>query len=231
MAINFPRPQHSWIKRVLVAGTLAGVLGFGTWQLHFIHARHRLEAVRDGQLYRSGVIPPGEIASVARRLKLKTVIDFRTSREGQDATNTTPMALIKAEGDALTQVGVRHIHLPTPQVPSQATVDAFLRVLADPANRPVLIHCHHGIGRTELFAALYRIEFEGWDPERAWKATRFFLPGSSFSRTAEKGRFLLGYRPHALRLPPRTQVDRVGWLNAPGIPSAPWGDGLIAPAS
>jgi len=32
---------------------------------------------------------------------------------------------------------------------------------------PLLIHCMHGAGRARLFAAIYRIEFEGWTVERA----------------------------------------------------------------
>lgn len=192
----------SWIQRLfrrwgvkaLCATLLVSILAWGGWQLHFIHVRHRLETVTEGHFYRSGVIPPAEIGEVASHLRVRTVLDFRTTGEGQDSTNTTPMAEIQAEAEALRAVGIRHIHLPTPQVPAPETVTAFLEILEDSTNRPVLIHCYHGIGRTELFAALYRIEFEGWSPERARKATRFFLPGSSFSNESEKGRYLLAYQ-------------------------------------
>ena len=80
------------------------------------------------------------------------------------------------------------------------TVAAFLKIMDDPANRPVLIHCYHGIGRTELFVAIYRMEFEHWSNERARAATRLMLAGSSFSDQAEKGQFLIRYRPHLASL-------------------------------
>ena len=192
------RHRSTWTRRFLVAlGVAAGLgLGAGTWGVYNIHVRHRLGTVAPGRVYQSGTMPPERMAEVAHELGLKTVIDLRTSVEGQDSTNTTPLKAINAEAAALGAVGVRHIHLPTPQVPSEATVDQFLRVMADPANLPTLIHCYHGIGRTEVFVAVYRMEFQGWSNERARAATRLLLAGSSFSDQAEKGVYLIHYKPH-----------------------------------
>jgi len=189
-------------RRGLAALAVAGGVGLaaGTWGVYDIHVNHRLGTVTSGSVYKSGTMPPRRMAEVARELGLKTVIDLRTSVEGQDSTNTTPLVAINAEAAALKAVGVRHISLPTPQVPSGATVDRFLRLMADPANLPTLIHCYHGIGRTEVFVALYRMEFEGWSNERARSATRFILAGSSFSDSAEKGVFLINYQPHLAAL-------------------------------
>jgi len=190
-------PTRRRLSRGLIALVLLGalLLGFGGWQAYDAHVRYRLGVVSAGQLYRSGAMPPAHMAEVAKKLGLKSVIDLRTYVPGQDSTNTTPLKNIEAEGAALAAVGVRHIHLPSAQVPDPATLEKFLQVIADPANRPALIHCYHGVGRTELFAAVYRIEFEGWSPEKAREATRFILAGSSFSDHAEKGRFLKDYQP------------------------------------
>jgi protein-tyrosine phosphatase len=183
-------------KTLAALGLAAAVaLGAGTWGVYDIHVRHRLGTVAPGIVYKSGTMPPARMAKVAKELGLKSVIDLRTSVEGQDSTNTTPLVAIKAEAAALEAEGVRHIHLPTPQVPSEATVDQFLRVVADPANLPTLIHCYHGIGRTELFVAVYRMEFQGWSNAKARAATRLILAGSSFSDQAEKGIFLINYKP------------------------------------
>ena len=184
-------------RRAFLYVVLAVAVAAGGWGMYFIHVRHRLSVVTQGRVYKSGTMPPAEMAAVAQRLGLRTVIDLRTWVSGQDSTNTTALAVIQAEGAALAAVGVRQICLPTPQVPTAATVAAFLKIMDDPANRPVLIHCYHGIGRTELFAALYHMEYEGWSNQRAREDTRFFLPGSSFSDTSEKGRFLMTYQPRA----------------------------------
>src|SRR5262245_37440947 len=42
-----------------------------------------------------------------------------------------------------------------------------LRVMADPANRPLLIHCQHGADRTGALVALYRVVVQGWTKEKA----------------------------------------------------------------
>ena len=42
-----------------------------------------------------------------------------------------------------------------------------LRILADPANRPLVIHCQHGADRTGALIALYRVVVQGWSKEEA----------------------------------------------------------------
>jgi protein tyrosine/serine phosphatase len=175
---------------------MALLLAVSGAKYYHIHYQYRLGTVTQGVVYQSGAMPPARMAAVAHRLGLRTVIDLRTFTPGQDATNTTSLRDINAEDTALAEVGVRHIYLPTPQVPTAETVAKFLAVVRDPANRPTLIHCYHGIGRTELFVALYRMEFEGWSNQRAREGARFFLPYSSFSDNSEKGRFLIAYHPH-----------------------------------
>ena len=191
-----PTTRTLGLRQKLLWSALALLLAIGATKYYHIHYLYRLGTVTDGVVYQSGTMPPCRMAQVAQRLGLKTVIDLRTFEAGQDSTNTTPLKTINEERDALAAVGVRQIQLPTGQVPTPATVARFLAIAGDPANRPFLIHCYHGIGRTELFVALYRMEFEGWSNQRARAATRFFLPFSSFSDTSDKGRFLLGYHPH-----------------------------------
>ncbi len=197
------RLTRGWAALALAA---ALVLGTGGWSLYDIHVRHRLGTVTRGQVYKSGAMAPEQLQRVAKDLGLRSVIDFRTTVEGQDSTNTTRPETVQAEAAALAAVGVKHIHLPTPQVPSEATVDQFLQVMSDPANRPALIHCYHGIGRTEVFVAIYRMEFEHWSNEKARAATRLLLAGSSFSDQAEKGQFLIHYKPHLDQLKPPVET-------------------------
>lgn len=178
---------------------LSLVVVVGAWQFYDIQVRHRLDTVTAEKLYKSGAMPPERMAEVAQELGLKTVIDLRTFVEGQDSTNTTPLRDIEAEAKALAAVGVRHVHLPSGQVPTQETVESFLKVLDDPANQPALIHCYHGVGRAELFSAVYRIEYEGWSNERARDATRFIVAGSSFDDSREKGQYLLNYVPRSAK--------------------------------
>ena len=167
---------------VLLAVAIAVAAGY-IYQVHF---NYRFAAITDGKVYKSGAIPPEKIDTYVDRYGLKTVVDLRDAEEQAD---------VEAERAALEKLGVTHVHLPTGQVPPQETVDRFLALMKDPAVYPVLIHCHHGVSRSVLFGALYRIEYEGWDTERARRATRLIVDGSSFDTDSRKGRYLQQYLP------------------------------------
>ena len=53
------------------------------------------------------------------------------------------------------------------RIPSQAQVEEFLAIVADPDRRPVLLHCNHGIDRTGVMIAVFRMEYDGWSNEEA----------------------------------------------------------------
>jgi protein tyrosine/serine phosphatase len=63
----------------------------------------------------------------------------------------------------------------------------------NPANYPVLIHCYHGIGRAEMYSAIYRIEYEGFTNEKARSGVRTLIKWSSFDDGKPKGEFLKNY--------------------------------------
>ncbi len=42
-----------------------------------------------------------------------------------------------------------------------------LRIMADPQNRPLMVHCQHGADRTGALVALYRVVVQGWTKEQA----------------------------------------------------------------
>ncbi|MCL1901276.1 MAG: tyrosine-protein phosphatase [Endomicrobia bacterium] len=50
---------------------------------------------------------------------------------------------------------------------SDKHVEQFLKVMADPDNYPVLVHCQHGADRTGAMVSVYRMVFENWSKEDA----------------------------------------------------------------
>jgi protein tyrosine/serine phosphatase len=78
----------------------------------------------------------------------------------------------------------------------------------DNKNYPVLIHCEHGEGRAVLFSAIYRMEYENWDNEKARCASRVITYGTSFSLNASKGIYLHDYDPLKKHLPPAFPAGR-----------------------
>ena len=91
------------------------------------------------------------------------------------------------------------MHIPSTQVPPPEAIDAFLKIMDDASGRPVLIHCTHGVGRTGVFAAIYRMEYQGWSNERARREAMLLAGFDSFRKHTAKAKFILAYEPRSNR--------------------------------
>lgn len=188
-------------KRLTTTLSLALLIAVG-YYVWFVHINYRFEPISEGRVFKSAAIPPDRLAGFLQDHGIRTVIDLRDPGV-QDALNPAKQEEIDAEAAAVAKVeGVRHVNIPSRQVPTGETLSAFFKVLDDEASYPVLIHCHHGTGRAEIYSALYRIEYENWDNGAARAETRLIVeaPGfrSSFADGKPKGDFLMQYRPRRL---------------------------------
>jgi protein tyrosine/serine phosphatase len=184
------------IRASLAALLLAALLAGGAY-LYWDVFEHRFLAIAEGKLYQSGAMPLDRLARKIEKHGIRTIIDLR---RGHDE--------VRAEREALAALGVEHVHLPSAQIPSAEVVESFLQYIGREENHPVLIHCEHGEGRSAMLAAIYRIEFEGWSPDRARRAARFLPFRGSFSPGRRKGQYLLNYVP-------RRQQGTRAWGNRP----------------
>lgn len=50
---------------------------------------------------------------------------------------------------------------------SQEKIVEALRIMINPENRPLLVHCQHGSDRTGVVVAMYRVVVQGWSKEEA----------------------------------------------------------------
>jgi protein tyrosine phosphatase (PTP) superfamily phosphohydrolase (DUF442 family) len=167
---------------VVLGGAAAGGALYGWWAL----VEHRFAAVTEGQVYRSAAMPPERLVEKVREHGIRAVVDLRSG--GPE---------VEAERAALAAAGVKHFHVPSRQVPLDESIDAFLEVAARAENRPLLVHCEHGVGRAPLYAAIYRLEFEGWSNERARRAAWWGSGLGSFEPEDDKGGYLLRYERRA----------------------------------
>ena len=155
---------------------------------------HNFKVISEGKVYKSGVIPPEDIADFVKEHQIKSIIDLRFPGTGDDVNNPEiPVELI-AEKEAAAKIkGLNYFNLGSDQVPKPENLEAFFKVMDNKANYPVLIHCFHGVGRAEMYSAIYRIEYENWDRDEARAKTRFLTKFSSFDLGKPKGDFLHGY--------------------------------------
>lgn len=111
--------------------------------------------VEQGQIYRSGRLSSAMMAKVVRENNIKLVIDL-----GAFAPGSPEEILAQRTAQAL---GVRRVRFSLEGDGTgnpQHYIDA-LKLVADPANRPVLVHCAAGSERTSGCIMLYRRAFEG----------------------------------------------------------------------
>lgn len=140
----------------------------------------RLVTVTDDQIYQSAAFAPDDLVATCQQYGIKTVIDLRD----------TKLDLVTAAASAASAAGVAHVHLATGSHPTVAAARAFLTAM-ETAERPVLVHCEHGEGRSVLLCAIYRMEIEGWNNEQAFNGT---------ARLPDSLRWLNGLFPGLRRL-------------------------------
>jgi protein tyrosine/serine phosphatase len=166
----------------------------------------KFHTISENKVYKSGLIDPSKIESFLIDNKIKTVIDLLDPGV-QDRLNPAKQIEIDAEDKAIAEVNkkhninIKHINIPSGQVPTKKTLIKFFEVLDNKENYPVLIHCYHGVGRAMIYSAIYRIEYENWSNADAREKTRFIVEGfgyrSSFADGKSKGDFLMNYKPRS----------------------------------
>jgi protein tyrosine/serine phosphatase len=108
--------------------------------------------------YYRGAQPDSRDYSDLAALGVKTVIDL--TRDGR----SDEPALVQHTG-----MKFYRIPLTTSERPSESAVAQFLKLVNDPANQPVFVHCQGGRHRTGVMTAVYRMTKDGWSADRAYQ--------------------------------------------------------------
>jgi protein tyrosine phosphatase (PTP) superfamily phosphohydrolase (DUF442 family) len=100
-----------------------------------------------------GAQPTAEGMKRLKEMGIRTVVNLRQ---------------LHSDRDELKGLGLRccHIRFVTWHAEDEDVVK-FLKVMADPANHPVFVHCQHGADRTGTMVAIYRVYEQGWPMEEA----------------------------------------------------------------
>lgn len=149
-------------KLMAVLGIIvAAGLGFflhdtflNAYRMHVIPKN--FSVVKPGVLYRSGQIRPHHLREVLQKHAIRTIVALNPHDE--------PM-----EKEIAEQLGVKHVtfEMPGSGIGNPEFFHEYLRIVGNPENRPVLVHCAAGAYRTGVAVALYRMHYEGWRLEDA----------------------------------------------------------------
>jgi tyrosine-protein phosphatase SIW14 len=154
----------------------------------------RLSAVRIdnfGQVsanYYRGAQPEGRDYADLAAFGVKTVIDLQQDFDVREA------GLVKNAG-----MNFYRIPMTTRRPPTTEQQAEFLKIVNDPANQPVYVHCAGGRHRTGVMTAVYRITDEGWTADRAFKEMKQYKFGADFLHPEFK-QFVYGYRAPTVQL-------------------------------
>jgi protein tyrosine/serine phosphatase len=160
-----------------------------------MNINHNFETISEGKVYKSGVIPPDEIADYVKEYKIKSIVDLRFPGTADLENNPEIPSELSDEQNAVAKIkGVNYFNNGSDQVPNQKNLDTFYKIMDNKDNYPVLIHCYHGTGRAEMYSAIYRIEYENFTNEDARNAVRMLVKFSSFDDGKPKGEFLKNYK-------------------------------------
>ena len=182
-------------KKIIGFSLLFVVLVLVGNYVYDMNINHNFETITEGKVYKSGVIPPDEIADYVNKYHIKSIVDLRFPGTQNLKDNPEIPAELTAEQNAVAKIkGVTYFNNGSDQVPNEENLVTFFKIMDNPANYPVLIHCYHGVGRAEMYSALYRIEYEGWDIDKARTNTRFLTKWSSFDIGTPKGDYLMHYQ-------------------------------------
>ena len=178
--------RRAWRLIVTVLGIFIVLTLAGVYWRHRAIAFRRFSVVHQGRLIRSRQLPLQALREKCEALGVRTVVDLRGKEQRE---------LIDAEAKMLAAIGVKHVHVPSSQIPEPHVIARFLEIMDDPANWPVLVHCRHGAGRTSVMVAIYRMKYQGWANDRA-RLECVVLPGfSHFDLGEKKADLIMAYVP------------------------------------
>ncbi len=133
--------------------------------------------------YYRGEQPEGREYADLAALGVKTVIDLQADGENQEEERLVDAA------------GMKFYRIPmttrVPPTPEQLTL--FLRIVNDPTQQPVYVHCAGGRHRTGVMTAVYRISHDGWTADQAFREMKQYKFGADFLH-AEFKKFVYAYR-------------------------------------
>lgn len=133
-----------------------------------------------GQIFRGGR-PGGENSfQELKAMGIKTVIDLQGGDIGNSMFGWVAGVLepgenpswISFEKQGIESLGMKFVNVPINSLADINSAQGYglghaIALMNDPKNQPVYVHCEHGVDRTGLLVALYRVYYQKWTREAA----------------------------------------------------------------
>src|SRR5262249_54382077 len=121
------------------------------WYYLQSHMRN-FRVVKEGVLYRSGQMTVAGLQRAIHDYGIKTVVTLRDAFiADQEPPDVKEEAYCKSQEITYCRIPPRNWEGPDGYVPAQEGVNRFRRIMDNPKNYPVLVHCLAGIHRTGAY--------------------------------------------------------------------------------
>jgi len=121
----------------------------------------RFAAVKEGQVYRSGLLKAGPLERVIREHAIRTILTLLKFEE-DDPDQVAERAIVASKGLTLLR-----IPMPGNGCGTFDQLEQAAGIVADEAHWPILVHCAAGVQRTGASLAVWRMKYGGWNLEQA----------------------------------------------------------------
>ena len=147
--------------------------------------------------YYRGAQPKASDYADLAAMGIKTVIDLQKDGRSDES------GLVQRAGMQFYRIGMT-----TTDRPTEAQVAQFFKIVNDPANQPVFVHCAGGRHRTGTMTALYRMTQDGWNADRAYAEMKQFR-FEGFPDHPVLRNYVYAYEPVPVTQPPTVLATTV----------------------
>ena len=108
--------------------------------------------------YYRGSQPGKRQMAALKAMGVKSIVDLRRD-------------YVPEERQWASELGMSYFNIPlrSGRRATKEQTEYFLRLVNDPANGPVYVHCRGGKHRTGALTAIYRITHDNWTADQAWE--------------------------------------------------------------
>ena len=193
------------LRWVLIAAIIVVIVVVPVVHYRSVYAYgKRLRVVVPDRMYRSGQMTEEGLTDTVHRLHIKTIVNVQDDFPDPDLELSFWDRGTVKESELCKRLNVSYVALAPDlierrQVPEHrpATIDQFLDLLDDESNYPILLHCKAGLHRTGVLSAVYRMEYQDWSHEEAYRELRAHGFGDWVSTSANDyiTQYVLSFRP------------------------------------
>lgn len=163
----------------------------------------RLHVVEANKLYRSGCMTVAGFEDAIRKFGIKTVLNLQEESPDPELPVCYLSGTTEKESEMCRRLGVKYDFLVVDLKPPHEdgtppdAIERFCRLMDDPANWPVLVHCRAGLHRTGVLVAAYRMQYNGWSQQAALGELRGLGFGrmQSYSPNEYIRQYILNFEP------------------------------------